>query len=45
VTKAQFTAELEYLDMVHRVKLKAIAAFDDKDLDFRPQPAMRSPRT
>jgi uncharacterized damage-inducible protein DinB len=44
MTKAELTAKLEYLTMVHGVTLKAIAALDDKDLDFRPQPTMRSPR-
>lgn len=44
MTKADLAAKLEYLNMVHGVTLKAIAALDDKDLDFRPQPAMRSPK-
>jgi uncharacterized damage-inducible protein DinB len=44
VTKAELAAKLEYLNMVHGVTLKAIATFDDQDLDFRPQPTMRNPR-
>lgn len=44
MTKAELGAKLEYLNMVHGVTLKAIATFEDQDLDFRPQPAMRSPK-
>jgi uncharacterized damage-inducible protein DinB len=44
MTKADLAAKLEYLNLVHGVTLKAIAALDDRDLDFRPQPAMRSPK-
>lgn len=39
-----FLTKLEYWNMVHGVTLRAIAAFGDSDLDFRPQPAMRTPR-
>jgi uncharacterized damage-inducible protein DinB len=34
----------QYFDMVHGITLRAIGAFSDEDLDFRPQPGMRSPR-
>ncbi len=44
MTKSDFTAKLEYFEMVHGVTLRAIAAFDDKDLDFRPIAAMRTPK-
>ena len=39
-----FSAQCEYFNMVHGVTLRAIDAFSDKDLDFRPQPLMRTPR-
>ena len=36
--------KVEYFGAVHGVTLRAIAAFSDDDLDFRPQPAMRTVR-
>ena len=39
-----FSAQCDYLNMVHGVTLRAIDAFSDGDLDFRPKPAMRTPR-
>jgi uncharacterized damage-inducible protein DinB len=33
-----------YFDMVHGVTVRAIGAFADEDLDYRPKPGMRSPR-
>jgi uncharacterized damage-inducible protein DinB len=44
MTKTDFLAKLEYFNMVHGVTLRAIAAFEDKDLEFRPRPGMRSPK-
>jgi len=44
MTKSEFLAKLEYFNMVHRVTLRAIADFEDKDLEFRPQPTMRTPK-
>jgi len=44
MTKAELLAKLKYFNMVHGVTLRAIAALDDKDLEFRPQPAMRTPK-
>jgi uncharacterized damage-inducible protein DinB len=44
VTKNQLTAAREYFDLVHGVTLRAIAAFRDEDLAFRPRPGMRTPR-
>jgi len=44
MSKSQFLAKLQYFNMVHGVTLRAIAALGDKDLEFRPQPAMRTPR-
>lgn len=34
----------QYFDMVHGITLRAIGSFSNEDLDFRPQPGMRSPR-
>lgn len=34
----------QYFDMVHGVTLRAIGAFSDADLDYRPTPEMRSVR-
>jgi uncharacterized damage-inducible protein DinB len=39
-----FSALCEYFNMVHGVTLRAIDAFADQDLDFRPKPGMRTPR-
>src|ERR1700674_5327547 len=39
-----FSTQCEYFNMVHGVTLRAIDAFSDGDLDFRPQPVMRTPR-
>ena len=44
MTKSDFTAKLEYFKMVHGVTLRAIAAFDDTALEFRPMAAMRTPK-
>ena len=44
MSKTEFLAKLQYLGMVHRVTLRAIAALGDKDLEFRPQPTMRTPK-
>src|SRR5207248_11588349 len=39
-----FSMQSEYFNMVHGVTLRAINAFSDADLDFRPKPVMRTPR-
>jgi uncharacterized damage-inducible protein DinB len=44
VNKQQLIGRRKYFDMVHAVTSRAIAAFADEDLDFRPKPGMRSPR-
>src|SRR5262249_11381748 len=44
MNKSEFLAKLDYFQMVHGVTRKVIATLEDKDLDFRPQPAMRTPR-
>jgi len=44
MNKSEFSAKLDYFQMVQGVTRKAIATLEDKDLDFRPQPAMRTPR-
>lgn len=42
--QATFSTLREYFDMVNSVTVKAIDAFTDQDLDFRPKPEMRTPR-
>jgi uncharacterized damage-inducible protein DinB len=44
MTREQLLARRDYLDMVHGVTLRAIAALADQDLDFRPMARMRTPR-
>ena len=44
MSKSELLAKLEYFNMVHRVTLRAIAAFGDTNLEFRPQPTMRTPK-
>jgi uncharacterized damage-inducible protein DinB len=44
MTREQLLARRDYLDMVHGVTLRAIAALADHDLDFRPMARMRTPR-
>jgi uncharacterized damage-inducible protein DinB len=39
-----FSTMREYFNMVHSITMKAIDAFIDGDLDFRPKPDMRTPR-
>jgi uncharacterized damage-inducible protein DinB len=39
-----FSQQCEYFDMVHGVTLRAMEAFGDEGLDFRPQPGIRTPR-
>ena len=44
MSKSELLAKLEYFRMAHGVTLRAIAALGDEDLDFRPQPTMRTPK-
>jgi uncharacterized damage-inducible protein DinB len=44
MSKSGLLAKLEYFKMVHGVTLRAIATLSDKDLEFRPQPTMRTPK-
>ena len=44
MTREQLLARLEYFTMVNAVTIRAIAAFSDHDLDFRPSPRLRTPR-
>src|SRR6266487_4587087 len=44
MNKQQLLARREYFDMVHHVTIRAIGAFVDEELEFRPQPLMRTPR-
>ena len=39
-----FSTLCEYFNMVHGITIRAIDAFTDRDLDFRPKPGMRTPR-
>ena len=44
MTQSDVLAKLEYFDMVHAVTLRAIGALSDEELDFRPQPTVRTPK-
>jgi uncharacterized damage-inducible protein DinB len=44
MTRELLLARCEYLNMVHGVTLRAIAAFTDQDLDYRPIARARTPR-
>jgi hypothetical protein len=44
MNKQQLLARREYFDMVHDVTVRAIGAFTDEELEFRPRPLMRTPR-
>src|ERR1700730_554226 len=44
MTKQDLLARSDYFNMVHGVTVRAIGAFTDEELDFRPRPAMRTPR-
>jgi uncharacterized damage-inducible protein DinB len=44
MSKSGVLAKLEYFKMVHGVTLRAIGALDDRDLEFRPRPGMRTPK-
>jgi uncharacterized damage-inducible protein DinB len=44
MTKQQLLARRDYFNLVHAVTLRAISAFADNELDFRPRPGMRTPR-
>lgn len=44
MNKQTLLAQREYFNMVHRVTIRAIGTFSDQELDFRPQPVMRTPR-
>jgi uncharacterized damage-inducible protein DinB len=39
-----FSMLCEYFNMVHGITVRAIDAFTDRELDFRPKPDMRTPR-
>jgi uncharacterized damage-inducible protein DinB len=42
--KQQLLARRDYFNLVHAVTMRAIRAFTEDELDFRPQPGMRTPR-
>ncbi len=44
MSKTELLAKLEYFNLVHGVTLRAIAMLGDADLEFRPQPTMRTPK-
>ena len=44
MNKQQLLAQWEYFNLVHGVTLRAIGAFSDEELEFRPRPGMRTPR-
>jgi uncharacterized damage-inducible protein DinB len=44
MNKSDFLTKLEYFNMVHGVTVRAIAGLSDREIDFRPQPNMRTPR-
>ncbi|MEW6127676.1 MAG: DinB family protein [Acidobacteriota bacterium] len=44
MNKQALLGQRQYFDMVHGVTLRAIGQLSDQDLDFRPQPEMRSIR-
>jgi uncharacterized damage-inducible protein DinB len=44
MNKEQLLARRDYFNLVHAVTLRAISAFADDELDFRPRPGMRTPR-
>jgi uncharacterized damage-inducible protein DinB len=44
MNKQTLLAQREYFNMVHGVTLRAIGTFSDEQLEFRPQPVMRTPR-
>jgi uncharacterized damage-inducible protein DinB len=44
MNKQELLARRDYFNLVHRVTVRAISAFADEELDFRPRPGMRTPR-
>jgi uncharacterized damage-inducible protein DinB len=44
MNKEALLGQREYFKMVHGVTLRLIGSFSDADLDYRPQPGMRSVR-
>lgn len=44
MNKQELLARRDYFNLVHGVTVRAIGAFTDEELDFRPRAAMRTPR-
>src|SRR5438552_5322376 len=44
MNKQELLARRDYFNSVHGVTVRAIGAFTDEELDFRPRPTMRTPR-
>jgi hypothetical protein len=43
MNKQELLARCDYFNLVHGVTVWGIGAVTDEELDFRPQPAMRTP--
>ncbi len=44
MTRSDLLSQRDYFNMVHGVTLRAIAAFNDDELNYRPNEGMRTPR-
>jgi uncharacterized damage-inducible protein DinB len=44
MNRTELLARRDYFNLVHGVTVRAISAFTDEELDFRPRPGMRTPR-
>jgi uncharacterized damage-inducible protein DinB len=44
MNKDELLARRQYFSLVHGVTIRAIGTLSDQELDFRPQPGMRTPR-
>src|SRR5215510_7753888 len=44
MNRQEFLARLGYFNMVHGVTIRAIGAFSNEELGYRPRPDMRTPR-
>jgi hypothetical protein len=44
MNKQELLARRDYFNLVHAVTVRAVDAFSDSELDFRPKLGMRTPR-
>jgi uncharacterized damage-inducible protein DinB len=44
MNRQAFLQRRDYFNLVHGVTVRAIGAFSDEELDYRPRPGMRTPR-